>query len=93
MSLTPKSNKLQEDWVDKTTKIPMEDQMQRMMKKGRQPAEDNRFAGETINKARQQQRRAYVLGHIMQRAKAKKDMGMSLFPEEQWVLSNRSLFL
>jgi len=55
--------------------------------------EDPRFAGRKVNKIRQQQRREYVLRNMMRRAQGKKDMGMSLFPEEEWVLSNRNLFL
>lgn len=55
--------------------------------------EDPRFAGRKVNKARQEQRRTYVLNNMMRRAQGKKDMGLTLFPEEEWVLNNRNLFL
>lgn len=92
MTMKPKSNKSPEDWVDKTTKIPMEEQMQKMMKKGRQPAEDNKHAGKTINAARQQQRREYTVGMMIRNAKQKRAMGMSPSPEEIWVEGNQHLF-
>ncbi len=55
--------------------------------------EDPRFTGKTVNKVRQQQRREYVLSTMIKRAKGKKSMGMDLFPEEEWVLNNKKLFL
>jgi hypothetical protein len=54
---------------------------------------DPRFAGKKVNKIRQQQRREYILNTMRKRANAKKNMGMALFPEEEWVLSNPTLFL
>jgi len=65
------------------------------MLEGKKPVKyvDPRFAGKRVNKARQQQRREYVLNNMMRRAQSKKDMGMSLYPEEEWVLGNKGLFL
>lgn len=65
------------------------------MLEGKKPSKyvDPRFAGKRVNKARQQQRREYVLNNMMRRAQGKKDMGMSLYPEEEWVLTNKGLFL
>lgn len=62
-------------------------------KKGTSKYDDPRFAGKTVNKVRQQQRREHVLRAITRRAQGKKRWGMSLFPEEEWVLANKNLFL
>lgn len=65
------------------------------MGEGKRPAryEDPRFSGKKVNKARQEQRRIYVLNNMVRRANSKREMGMSLYPEEEWVLTNRNLFL
>lgn len=55
--------------------------------------EDNRYAGKTVNKVRQQQRKDLIINSIMKNAKTKQKMGMELSPEEQWILQNRELFL
>lgn len=55
--------------------------------------QDPKFAGKTVNKARAQQRREYVVNSMVRRAQGKKDMGMNLQPEEQWILGNKGLFL
>jgi len=55
--------------------------------------EDPRFAGKMVNKARQQQRREYVVNSMVRRAQGKKAMGLSLYPEEEWILGNKKLFL
>lgn len=54
---------------------------------------DPRFTGKKVNKARQEQRRTYVLNNMVRRAQGKRDMGMSLYPEEEWILGNKGLFL
>ena len=62
-------------------------------KKGQSRMEDNRYAGMTVNKAKQQQRRERIIGNIVANAERNRSFGMEVSPEQQWVLSNRALFL
>jgi len=92
MTMKPKRNvNLPED-LDKAPNKQMQEQLRKMMMKGKQPAEDNRFAGKTVNATRQQQRREYTVGMMIRNAKQKRAMGMSPSPEEIWVEGNQHLF-
>jgi len=55
--------------------------------------QDSRYAGKTVNKARQQQKRELVVGNIVRNAERTRAMGMEISPEQEWVMNNRALFL
>ena len=73
----------------------LEEKAKQKLVEGKKPVKyvDPRFAGKRVNKARQEQKRTYVLNNMVRRANSKREMGMSLYPEEEWVLNNRNLFL
>ena len=63
------------------------------VKKGQTRMEDNRYAGMTVNKAKQQQRRELIVDNMVANAERNRSFGMEISPEQQWVLSNKNLFL
>ncbi len=53
--------------------------------------EDNRYGGMTVGKARREQQSLYRVKLMLNQANQKKDIGMTLTPEESFILSNREL--
>jgi hypothetical protein len=62
-------------------------------KRGDSRLQDNRYAGSTPNKVRQEQKRLLVINNIVRNAEQTRKMGMEVSPEQDWVLSNKQLFL
>lgn len=54
------------------------------------PSGDN--SNITVNKARQERKREMIIQNMIRQARMKRQFGMELTPEEQWVLDNKDLF-